>query len=397
MTPDTENSQAPDAAGATPPPEAAAPKGTRKPAKPAAKARAPKPDEAPIPLDLVLPAPLAERGFELDEDPVHDPVPTIQPETYVAAVFEPHQADFAVAKAQADLILFDPTQLAELPTDLRLRARLVDLTTPEGLATAEEQKERFRQLRLATERTHKRYKEPFLRTGKLIDTAKNKLVEGISGCEDRFGNAIKAEQERQDAEREQLVQLELARVAALRQRIEDIRAVALQAYGKPAAVVRELIAGIEAIATDHRGQGRDPAGAGRRAGRRRADRRPTGRADPLPHPIRRAPGRRTAAAGAARRARRRRPQPARSRPGADVANVLPLPDRPEHRHRRRHQRGRAHAAPCRIQRPRAAPATAARRAVKKPAQRPLPARMYQSRLANRWVNLMRRLYRWLGK
>jgi hypothetical protein len=244
MSTDTENT-APSPDVAT---DAATPEPAKRPRRAPAKKAADK--DPPIALDLVLPPPAAERGFELDEDPVYDPVPKIEPATYVNEVFAVHRADFGKDKEQADLIVFDPEALAALPEDVRAQARLINVATPEGLALAEEQKEKFRQHRLATERTHKRYKQPFYRIGKLIDETKNSLVEAIAGCEDRFGNAIKAEQERQQAEREALIQVELARVAALRQRVEDIRAFAVQAYGLPAATVRELVASVEAIATD---------------------------------------------------------------------------------------------------------------------------------------------------
>jgi hypothetical protein len=233
----------------------AAPAEAAIPAEPAKRARksAAKKDKAtddapapPISVDLVLPPPVGERPFELDEDPVHDPVPNIDPAVYVAEVFAQHRADFGRDQQQAELIVFDAAELAALPEPLRKQAQVVDLTTPDGLAIAEREQETFRRHRLATERTHKRYKEPFYKIGKLIDTTKNTLVEAISGCEQRFASAIRAEQERQAAEQEKLVQIELARVAALRQRIEAIRAVTVQAFGLPPAALRALVAEVEA-------------------------------------------------------------------------------------------------------------------------------------------------------
>lgn len=251
----SDTAPAQDAAGA---PEPAAPaKTTRKKAAPK-KTAAPAEDDQPVALPtLLMPVPPAEAGLTLDDDPAPNPMPTIDAETFVTEVFAPCKDEFAKARAEADLYVFDPDQLAAreaeqaaLPEDQRLPVVLLDLTTPDGMAKAEDQQARFKTLAKTTEVTRKKNKDFFLKTGKLIDERSKTLIEQINDYQNRFGKPIEAELARQEAERERLVQIELERVAALRQRVEDIRAATAQAYGMPAAQVRELIATIDAIATD---------------------------------------------------------------------------------------------------------------------------------------------------
>lgn len=150
---------------------------------------------------------------------------TIEPEKYVALVFEPFRTKLDKLKGEASNVTYD-------------------ITTTAGMKTAIEWRAKFRdEVRLPTEAARKLRKAPILEIGKLLDSRAKEIVEEAEPFESRFDADIKAEEARKEAEKQAKLVAEKARVDAIRAKIDVIRATPAKWIGKPSADI--------GVAADH--------------------------------------------------------------------------------------------------------------------------------------------------
>ena len=129
----------------------------------------------------------------------------IDPDKYVALVFEPFREKLARYKAEADAVTFD-------------------VTTPAGMKTAIEWRAKFRdELRIPAEAARKERKAPILEIGRLLDARAKSLAQEIAPYETRFDAAIQAEEEKRAALKRAKEEAERARVAEIQRRLAKLQ------------------------------------------------------------------------------------------------------------------------------------------------------------------------------
>lgn len=185
----------------------------------------------------------------------------------------PPEQEPAEPAASTDVALlqgFDPVAYITLAFgDLKTEALAIiesvgmtvhDTDTPVGLALAERDSEVFRDLRLATENLHQRYKRPFLEFGRMLDTEKKEILNWLAPYEQHYKDAIKAAKERAAAAQTALIEAERQRVADIEERIAALHALPGQALNQSATNVETmLIAAQCTIIDDSYGEYRDKA------------------------------------------------------------------------------------------------------------------------------------------
>jgi len=152
---------------------------------------------------------------------------TIEPAKYVDLVFEPFAKRLADAKTLAAAAEFD-------------------VTTTAGMAVAVKHRATFREIRVASEKARKERKAPILEIGKLLDTRQKEIEAEIKPFESRFDAAIKAEEKRKDDEKIAKAVAESARISAIRERIDFLRAFATNSVGMPANKMAAMLETLEA-------------------------------------------------------------------------------------------------------------------------------------------------------
>jgi colicin import membrane protein len=147
---------------------------------------------------------------------------------------------------------YSPTAAAL--ADLRQRFANVafDVTTTKGNADARAARLELVKLRTSLEAKRKELKAPALERSRLIDDEAKRISSEILALETPIDEQIKADEARREREREARAEAERQRVAAIREQIEQIAAVARRAVGKPAADVEAKIKLVVAIAVDDR-------------------------------------------------------------------------------------------------------------------------------------------------
>jgi hypothetical protein len=150
---------------------------------------------------------------------------TIEPEKYVALVFEPFRKLLDTLKAEADKVTYDITTTAGMKTAIEMRAKFRD------------------QIRLPTEAARKERKAPILEIGRLLDSRAKEIEAEVAPYESRFDGDIKAEEARKKAEK-------AAKLAAERQRVNDIRTQIDVIRSKPAMYIGKPSADI-GVTADH--------------------------------------------------------------------------------------------------------------------------------------------------
>lgn len=153
---------------------------------------------------------------------------TLDPAKYVAEVFKPFIDKFAILKAEADTITPDASTTAGMEIAVKYRAAFRD------------------DVRIAGEKARADRKAPILQIGKLLDSKYRDLAEAVAPYEAKFHDAIKAEEKR----KEELKKAEAERQEKVRQRVAGIRDLPLNAVGKSAAEVSDMIAALEADEPD---------------------------------------------------------------------------------------------------------------------------------------------------
>lgn len=169
---------------------------------------------------------MTEQVAERPTVPTGTQLITLDPQTYVTGVYAPFRTRLAEAKAA----------VANIET--------VDVSTKEAMAVAIKHRATFRTLRTEAEKARVQRKAPILEIGRLLDSRYREIESEILQDEERFHDAIVAEQTRKEREREEREKAEAARIAAIQDALARLNNAAAAYVGKPSA---EIAAGLEKI------------------------------------------------------------------------------------------------------------------------------------------------------
>lgn len=118
---------------------------------------------------------------------------------------------------------------------------LPDLATPEGLAAAKEARATLRSYRKRLEHCRRDLKAPLVARGQLIDSEAERIKGELLAIEHPIDEAIRAEEQRQAAEKAAQKRAEAERRAALEARVNDIRTRVLAVANQDAAAIRAAL------------------------------------------------------------------------------------------------------------------------------------------------------------
>jgi len=129
-----------------------------------------------------------------------------------------------------------------------LRARLAnvvyDVTTGAGMDVAKKARRELVTLRTDLDKLRKQIKEPALERCRLIDAEAARITAAIVELEAPIDAVIKAEETRKALDKAAREQAERERLALINQRIDWIRGQIVEAVGKPADAIAEMVADI---------------------------------------------------------------------------------------------------------------------------------------------------------
>jgi len=163
---------------------------------------------------------------QVDAPPPPSAIITLDPTSYVAAVYAPFREKLDAAKAEADKAEFD-------------------ITTTAGMEIAKKHRAVFRdEFRLAIEKARTERKAPILEIGRLLDGRAKEITAEVAPYEKRFDDAIKAEEQRKADIKAAKEEAERQRVAGIRARITDTQAVPAKLVGQPSTVIADVLAQI---------------------------------------------------------------------------------------------------------------------------------------------------------
>lgn len=164
---------------------------------------------------------------QVDAPPPPSAIITLDPTSYVAAVYAPFREKLDAAKAEADKAEFD-------------------ITTTAGMEIAKKHRAVFRdEFRLAIEKARAERKAPILEIGRLLDGRAKEITAEVAPYEKRFDDAIKAEEQRKADIKAAKEEAERQRVAGIRARITDTQAVPAKLVGQTSAVIADVLAQIK--------------------------------------------------------------------------------------------------------------------------------------------------------
>lgn len=146
---------------------------------------------------------------------------TLEPETYVAAVYEPFLERLNAALKETENVKYD-------------------VTTTDGMAVAKKYRALFRDIRTQGETERKSRKAPILSIGKLLDSRYEELTTLIRPHETKFDDDIKAEEQRKENEKAERIRKEAERATEIQARLDSIK-------NKPLDAITLNVAGTEAL------------------------------------------------------------------------------------------------------------------------------------------------------
>lgn len=149
---------------------------------------------------------------------------TLDPETYVAAVYKPFSARLEAAIKETEGEKFD-------------------IQTTDGLDRAKKCRALFRSIRTEGENERKSRKAPIITIGRMLDSEYEKLKDQVVPHEDKFDAMVKAEEERKEA----IKLAKIKREAEVDARIDAIRQLPLAAINMTSAQVQDEIERISQI------------------------------------------------------------------------------------------------------------------------------------------------------
>jgi hypothetical protein len=156
---------------------------------------------------------------------------TIDPTSYVAAVYEPFSKRLADAVAKVEGVEYD-------------------VTTTAGMKTAKEYRALFRVIRIEADKERAARKAPILAVGKLLDSRNAEIEKAIEPHESKFDAEIKAEERRNEDERAAKLKAEEERRTLIQSRIDAIRNKPLQAISLGADDTDAMVAELSQMVAD---------------------------------------------------------------------------------------------------------------------------------------------------
>ncbi len=153
---------------------------------------------------------------------------TINPDTYVSAVYEPFAKSLATAIKAAKKVTYV-------------------ITTKEGMAIAKEQRAIFRDIRIEGEKKRKEAKDPIIAIGRLLDSKYKEIESVVTPYEDKFDADIKAQETRLELEKAEKIRKEEEAKAAVQNRIDAIKNKPIELLNSSADDIDNAIAELSPI------------------------------------------------------------------------------------------------------------------------------------------------------
>jgi hypothetical protein len=150
---------------------------------------------------------------------------TIDPDTYVAQVYEPFETRLTNALVASKGVTYV-------------------ITTKEGMEVAKANRKLFRDIRIELEKKRVESKEPITKIGKLIDSRAKEITAKVEPEEARFDKDIKAEEQRIEDEKAAKIKAEAERNAQIQRDIDGIKNMPLSAMGMDSASIQLVIDGL---------------------------------------------------------------------------------------------------------------------------------------------------------
>ena len=156
---------------------------------------------------------------------------TINPEQYVAAVYEPFKT--RVSKA------------IESVKDIQY-----DIKTTAGMDEAKKARAIFREIRIGADKERQERKAPFLAIGKLLESGNKEIADTVAPYEDKFDADIKSEEKRKDDIKAEEIRKEAERVAAIDAKVNEIKNAPLEAVNLDSVGTQAIIDRLSVIVAD---------------------------------------------------------------------------------------------------------------------------------------------------
>ncbi len=127
---------------------------------------------------------------------------------------------------------------------------LYDVMTTAGMKDAKSARAAVREPRYEIERIRKDAKAPILALGKKLDTEAKRITEELLAIENPIALQIEAEEARKEAEKQAAIAAEMQRVAALQERIAELRGNPVLSASDSSILISDHIQDLEEILVD---------------------------------------------------------------------------------------------------------------------------------------------------
>lgn len=138
--------------------------------------------------------------------------------------------------------------LSELQS--KYKGVIYDVTTIKGMAEAKEARRAVREPRIEVEKIRKAAKAPILALGKKLDSEAARITKALEELECPIDDQIKAEETRKDQEKQAKIEAEMRRVAALQERVAELRGCQTLTASSGSELIAGHIADLEKIPVD---------------------------------------------------------------------------------------------------------------------------------------------------
>ena len=157
------------------------------------------------------------------------------------------------------IVRYDRTAQALAELKARFAGAKFDCTTTAGDKAARAARKELVELRTSLDRKRAEFKAPALAFGKAIDSEAKRLTAEIEALEEPIDAQIKADEARREAEKQAKAEAEARRIAAIQERIAEIRGAVAAAAHSPSALIAEHLADVERLPADHTFEEFEPA------------------------------------------------------------------------------------------------------------------------------------------
>lgn len=160
--------------------------------------------------------------------------------------------DAAPAAAVVAVKIAEYSTTAAALGDLRAKYErvLFPVATPAGMKDAVAARAELRNIRVGLEKMRVQIKAPALERTRLIDAEAKTITKHLTDLEDPIDAQIKAHEQKVAAEKAERERIEAARIAAIRAKIDAIRAIPAGMTNEPAATVASEIEDVRAFRAD---------------------------------------------------------------------------------------------------------------------------------------------------